>query len=214
MNNDTTATPDSAADHRPLATRPAKQGLYDPAFEHDACGVGFVVDIKGRASHKILRDALQVLINLDHRGASGAEVNTGDGAGILLQMPHKFNVEVCKKARIALPAPGHYGSGLVFFPRNPTMRRKLEEVFGQIVQSEGQTLLGWRTVPTNNAALGETAKSSEPFMRQVFIGRNPAITDDMAFERKLYVIGRRAEKWANSESIGQEAMGFSISSWL
>src|SRR3954467_13146642 len=89
--------------------RPGKQGLYDPWFEHDACGVGFVVDMKGRKSHKILQDAIQVLINLDHRGASGAEVNTGDGAGILIQMPHKFNLEVCKKARISLPELGQYG---------------------------------------------------------------------------------------------------------
>src|SRR3954468_7837947 len=176
----------------PLPGRPAKQGLYDPWFEHDACGVGFVVDMKGRKSHQILQQGLQVLTNLDHRGASGAEVNTGDGAGVLLQMPHKFLVDACKKARVALPAEGQYGTGIVFMPRNPSVRRKLEEIFGQIVQSEGQTMLGWRTVPTNNASLGETAKSSEPFMRQIFIGRNPSLTDDMAFERKLYIIRKRA----------------------
>jgi glutamate synthase (NADPH/NADH) large chain len=172
--------------------RPAKQGLYDPWFEHEACGVGFVVDMKGRKSNQILLQALQVLKNLDHRGASGSEPNTGDGAGVLLQMPHGFLQEACKKARIALPGPGEYGSGLVFLPRKATLRRRLEEIFGQIVQSEGQILLGWRTVPTNNASLGETAKASEPFIRQVFIGRNPALTDDMAFERKLYVIRKRA----------------------
>jgi glutamate synthase (NADPH/NADH) large chain len=166
--------------------------LYDPWFEHDACGVGFVVDIKGRKTNQILKQGLQVLTNLDHRGASGAEINTGDGAGILIQMPHKFLVEASKKARISLPAEGQYGSGLVFLPRNPTSRRKLEEIFGQIVQSEGQTLLGWRTVPTDNSMLGDTAKAAEPFMRQIFIGRNPALTDDMAFERKLYVIRKRA----------------------
>ncbi|MEO7412159.1 MAG: glutamate synthase large subunit [Opitutaceae bacterium] len=174
------------------SARPAKQGLYDPWFEHDACGVGFVVDMKGRKSHQILQQGLQVLTNLDHRGASGAEVNTGDGAGVLLQMPHKFLVEACKKTRFTLPAEGQYGSGIVFLPRNPSVRRKLEEIFGQIVQSEGQTLLGWRTVPTNNASLGETAKSSEPFMRQIFIGRDPSLADDMAFERKLYIIRKRA----------------------
>src|ERR1051326_9051723 len=174
------------------STRPGKQGLYDPAFEHDSCGVGFVVDMHGRKSHQILQQGLEVLTNLDHRGASGAEVNTGDGAGVLLQMPHKFLTEAAKKARIALPAVDQYGSGLVFMPKNPSMRRKLEEIFGKIVQSEGQTLLGWRSVPTNNASLGETAKASEPFMRQVFIGRDPSLTDDMAFERKLYIIRRRA----------------------
>ena len=181
---------------RPASTqptgRPAKQGLYDPWFEHDACGVGFVVDIKGRKTHTILQQGLQVLKNLDHRGASGAEVNTGDGAGILLQTPHKFFAEVAKKARITLPAAGQYGAGLVFLPRNPNARRKLEEVFANIVQSEGQTLLGWRTVPTDNSTLGDTAKSAEPFMRQVFIGRNPELRDDNAFERKLYVIRKRA----------------------
>jgi len=172
--------------------RPGKQGLYDPWFEHDACGVGFVVDIKGRKSNQIIRQGLQILTNLDHRGASGAEVNTGDGAGILLQTPHKFLAEAAKKARINLPAPNHYACGLVFLPRNPAARRKLEEVFLGIVQAEGQTLLGWRTVPTDNSMLGETAKASEPFIRQVFIGRNPDLTDDMAFERKLYVIRKRA----------------------
>ncbi|HEX2854524.1 MAG TPA: glutamate synthase large subunit [Opitutaceae bacterium] len=185
-----------------VSGRPGKQGLYDPWFEHDSCGVGFVVDMHGRKSHQILQQGLQVLTNLDHRGASGAEINTGDGAGVLLQMPHKFMVEAARKARITLPAEGQYGCGVVFMPRNPSMRRKLEEIFGQIVQSEGQTLLGWRTVPTNNASLGETAKSSEPFMRQIFIGRNPSLTDDLAFERKLYVIRKRAYTEIRTSTVG------------
>jgi len=172
--------------------QPGKQGLYDPWYEHEACGVGFVVDMKGRKSHRILQQAIQVLRNLDHRGACGCEANTGDGAGVLLQMPHAFFQQVARKDRLSLPGPGEYASGLVFLPRNPTKRRRLVEVFEHIIQSEGQTLLGWRTVPTNNASLGETAKSSEPFIRQVFIGRNPAIKDEMEFERKLYVIRKRA----------------------
>src|SRR5688500_6206563 len=176
----------------PRTTRPEKQGLYDPAYEHDACGVGFVVDVKGRKSHRILQQGLQILTNLDHRGACGAEVNTGDGAGVLLQMPHKFLEVAAKKARITLPPVGEYGCGLVFLPKNATLRRRIEERFEQIVQSEGHTMLGWRTLPTNNTMLGETAKSCEPFMRQVFIGRNPAIGDAMHFERKLYVIRKRA----------------------
>ncbi len=171
---------------------PPKQGLYDPWFEHDACGVGFVADVLGRKSHDILRQALQVLRNLDHRGASGSEPNTGDGAGVLLQMPHAFLAEVCKKLRIPLPGPAEYGSGLVFLPRHPTHRRRLEERFEQIVQSEGQAFLGWRTVPSNSASLGDTARSCEPFIRQVFIGRNKNLADDLAFERKLYVIRKRA----------------------
>src|SRR5690606_35444077 len=171
---------------------PPKQGLYDPAYEHDACGVGFVVDIKGRKSHEILRQGLQVLTNLDHRGACGSEPNTGDGAGVLLQMPHRFLVEACKKNGIVVPEPGEYGCGVIFLPRNATLRRRIEERFEQIVQSEGQNIIGWRTVPTRNSMLGDTAKYCEPFMRQVFIGRNPDITDELAFERKLYVIRKRA----------------------
>ena len=174
------------------AIRPAKQGLYDPWFEHDACGVGFVADMKGRATHQILRQAIQVLENLDHRGAAGSEPNTGDGAGILLQIPHAFLVEAAKKARISLPTVGAYGTGLAFLPRNATHRRKIEEKFAQIIQSEGQTFLGWRTVPTDNSTLGDTAKASEPFIRQIFIGRGPDLADELAFERKLYVIRKRA----------------------
>jgi glutamate synthase (ferredoxin) len=189
MNNRSDSTPGPQSARTGL---PPKQGLYDPWFEHDACGVGFVVDIKGRRSHQILQQALQVLRNLDHRGASGSEPNTGDGAGVLLQMPHAFFKDVCKKARIALPEADQYGSGLVFLPRNITKRRRLEERFEQIIQSEGQTVLGWRTVPTNNSALGETARACEPAMRQVFIGRSPDLTDSLAFERKLYVIRKRA----------------------
>jgi glutamate synthase (NADPH) large chain len=176
---------------RPSA-RPARQGLYDPWFEHDACGVGFVVDMHGRRSNEILRNGLRILRNLDHRGASGAEVNTGDGAGVLLQMPHRFLAEAAKKARIALPGPGEYGCGIMFLPRNPAVRRRIEQVFEQIVQSEGQTFLGWRTVPVDNSSLGETARACEPFMRQAFIGRSADVTDEIAFERKLYLIRKRA----------------------
>src|SRR5512137_929179 len=153
---------------------PAKQGLYDPRNEHDACGQGFVVNLKGHKSHRVLEQAIQVLKNLDHRGACGCEINTGDGAGVLLQMPHAFNEEMCRK------------------PRNPTVRRQVEQKFEQVVQSEGLTVLGWRTVPTSNGMLGETARSCEPFMRQVFIARSPDIADDLSFERKLYVVRKRA----------------------
>ncbi|MBM5811136.1 MAG: glutamate synthase large subunit [Gammaproteobacteria bacterium] len=173
-------------------TAPPRQGLYDPAFEHEACGVGFVVDMQGRKSHRILEQAIQVLRNLDHRGACGCEANTGDGAGVLLQMPHRFFEQACARSPIALPGPGQYGCGIVFLPREVAKRRRLEQRFEQIVQSEGQTLLGWRTVPTDHSSLGETARASEPFMRQVFIGRDPALTDDLAFERKLYVIRKCA----------------------
>jgi glutamate synthase (ferredoxin) len=175
-----------------LTSRPGKQGLYDPWFEHEACGLGFVADIHGRKSHAILQQALQVLRNLDHRGACGCEANTGDGAGVLVQMPHTFFKEVSRQTRLSLPDAGEYACGMVFLPRNPSKRRQLEQHFEHIIQSEGQVVLGWRTVPTNSAPLGDTARASEPFMRQVFVGRNSALHDDLAFERKLYVIRKRA----------------------
>ncbi|MBC8041630.1 MAG: glutamate synthase subunit alpha, partial [Opitutaceae bacterium] len=202
------ASPAPASSPRQPAARfgrPAKQGLYDPWFEHDACGVGFVADLKGRATHEILRQGIQVLENLDHRGAAGSEPNTGDGAGILLQVPHAFCVDAAKKARITLPAAGTYGNGLIFLPRNATHRRKMEEKFAAIIQSEGQTFLGWRTVPTDNSSLGETAKASEPYIRQVFIGRAADLTTELAFERKLYVIRKRATTELRDEGfIGAE----------
>jgi glutamate synthase (ferredoxin) len=174
---------------------PPKQGLYDPQFEHEACGVGFIVNMKGRKSHAIVKDALQILLNLDHRGACGCEANTGDGAGILIQVPHEFLQLVCKEDRIPLPGHGEYGVGMVFLPRDPDHRAACESLLQEIVEDEGQRVLGWRTIPTNNSSLGATAKAGEPFMRQVFISRDPGITEDAAFERKLYVIRKRAERF-------------------
>src|SRR5580692_8442174 len=139
---------------------PPKQGLYDPQFEHDACGVGFVVNVKGKKSHEIIRQALTILLNLDHRGACGCEVNTGDGAGILIQMPHAFLQKVCAASGINLPAERHYGAGMVFLPRDAGERKECEQIFGKIVAEEGQHVVGWRDVPTNNAPLGDTAKAS------------------------------------------------------
>lgn len=166
--------------------------LYRSDFEHDACGVGFVANIKGAKSHSLVEQGLQILRNLDHRGACGCEANTGDGAGILIQMPHEFLVEAAKKSNINLPAPGQYGVGMIYLPPDPRQRRKLEQAFEKIINSEGQDLLGWRTVQTDNSSLGATAKDSEPHIRQVFIGRSADLTDDLAFERKLYVIRKRS----------------------
>ena len=173
--------------------RRRNRGFTDPQFEHEACGVGFVVNMKGKKSHTIVRQALQVLLNLDHRGACGCEVNTGDGAGILIQTPHAFLKEAAAKEKISLPGAGEYGVGMVFLPHDAAQRAECERIFGDIVAEEGQRVLGWRTIPTHNVSLGATAKASEPFMRQVFIARNAALTDDLAFERKLYVIRKRAE---------------------
>src|SRR3989449_10319516 len=171
---------------------PPRQGLYDPWFEHDACGVGFVVNVKGKKSHQIIQQALQVLRNLDHRGACGCEANTGDGAGILMQMPHAFLQKQCEQLGFKLPKPGQYGAGLVFLPRDPPERQQCERAFEKIVKEEGLKIIGWRTVPTDNSSLGATAKASEPFIRQVFIARGRSLKDDMAFERKLYVIRKRS----------------------
>jgi len=172
---------------------PERQGLYDPRFEHDSCGVGFVVDIKGRKSHQIVVRALTVLKNLLHRGACGCEVNTGDGAGILLQMPHAFLSRECARLGIRLPGPTGYGAGLVFLPTDPSQAIRCQAIFQQIIQEEGQSLLGWRDVPTDDSPIGPSAKAVEPVIKQIFIGRNPAITDDRAFERRLYVIRKRVE---------------------
>ncbi len=171
---------------------PPKQGLYDPQFEHDACGVGFIVQMKGKKSHDIVEQGLTILLNLDHRGACGCEPNTGDGAGILMQVPHKFLKKVMQAEGIVLPEPGQYGVGAIYSSPDPVTRQKSREIFERIAIEEGQQVLGWRNVPTDHSSLGETAKSSEPFMEQVFIERNPELSDEQAFERKLYIIRKRA----------------------
>ncbi|HLN27125.1 MAG TPA: glutamate synthase large subunit [Gemmataceae bacterium] len=190
---------------------PAKQGLYDPQYEHDACGVGFVVDLKGRKSHGLVQQALQILVNLEHRGACGCEKNTGDGAGILLQIPHAFLVEECAKLEVPLPGPGAYGVGMVFAPTDAHDRKTCERLFEEIVRDEGQTVLGWRTVPADNSEIGPTARASQPACRQVFIRYEPsacrsADTDSLAFERKLYVIRKRVENAVKASDLGQRRM--------
>src|SRR5712671_2403307 len=168
-------------------------GLYHPSFEHDSCGIGFVANIKGHKSHQHVADALTILENMEHRGACGCEANTGDGAGILIQIPHDFLKLAAKESRVSLPAYGEYGVGMIFLPQKADQRAECEKIFGEIVKEEGQRVLGWRTVPTNNSSLGATAKASEPSVRQVFIQRNAKLADELAFERKLYVIRQRAE---------------------
>ncbi len=176
----------------PRTEPPAKQGLYNPDHEHDACGVGFVAHVKGVKSHALVQQGLQILNNLDHRGACGSEINTGDGAGILMQMPHEFVAAACATSGIRLPAPGDYGTGLLYLPRDAKQRRKVELAFEKIVHSEGQEFLGWRKVPTDNSSLGETAKAGEPWIAMPVIGRSQDVADAAAFERKLYVIRKRA----------------------
>jgi glutamate synthase (NADPH/NADH) large chain len=172
---------------------PPKQGLYDPQFEKDACGMGFVANIKGNKSHTIVRQALTVLENMEHRGGQGSEPNTGDGAGIMLQVPHAFFVREMGALSVALPQEGDYAVGMLFLPQDERVRAAHERQLEQIIIEEGQVLLGWRTVPTNDEKLGESAKAVKPYVRQVFIGRGEGVQGELPFERKLYVIRKRAE---------------------
>ncbi len=176
-----------------MKTAPKAQGLYDPAHEHDACGVGFVVHMKGKKSHQIVTDALTVLKNLTHRGACGCETNTGDGAGILLQVPHNYLSKETAAEGFKLPTYKDYGVGMVYLPPDAGHLKECQKIFEQIVREEGQTVLGWRKVKTNDSDLGPTAKASEPVVYQIFIGRSSKLQEDDAFERKLYVIRKRAE---------------------
>ncbi|NUN95215.1 MAG: glutamate synthase large subunit [Candidatus Omnitrophica bacterium] len=184
---------------------PPKNGLYDPAYEHDSCGVGFIADLKGRKSHGIISDALQILRNLEHRGACGCDALTGDGAGILLQTPHDFFAKAADSASVKLPSAGDYGTGLVFLP---TARDEAAFCLGaleRIVAEEGQSLLGWRQVPTDNSLIGEVARKAEPVVRQVFIGKGTVPeTDSLSFERKLYVIRKRVENLVRGSGIRQK----------
>ncbi len=173
---------------------PKKQGLYDPALEHDACGMGFVVNIKGEKSHNIIEEALTVLENLSHRGASGADENTGDGAGILIQIPHDFFKRECEVLGFDLPEKGSYGVGMIFAHKYEDFRKTQIETFGKIVEEEGQKILGWREVPIDKTTIGEGAKAVMPRFIQVFIEKAADISKEMDFERKLYTIRKRAEK--------------------
>ncbi len=175
-------------------TAPGPQGLYDPRYEHDACGLGFIVNIKGIKTHKIVRDTLTVLDRLTHRGACGCESNTGDGAGLLIQIPHKFFVKVSKAEGFDLPGEHDYGVGMVYLPRIDSDRLACEDAISAIVVEEGLPLLGWRTVPTANGSLGKSALEGEPAIRQIFIGRSEDVVDDLDFERRLYVVRKRVER--------------------
>jgi glutamate synthase (ferredoxin) len=172
---------------------PQRQGLYDPAFEKDACGMGFVAHIKGHASHDIVSQALRMLSNMEHRGGQGSEPNSGDGAGILLQIPHAFFSEVVQEYGFQLPEAGQYGVGMLFLPHDEKLRAQQEALLSSIITEEGQEVLGYRDVPYQDDMLGRTASAAKPFVRQVFIGRSHDIKTDLEFERKLYVIRRRAE---------------------
>jgi glutamate synthase (NADPH/NADH) large chain len=164
------------------------QGLYDPGREHDACGVGFIADMKNRKSHALIEQGLEILLNLDHRGAVGADPKAGDGCGMLIQIPHRFFQEETERLGFALPAPGHYAVGALFLPRDPEGRRTVEGIIEKVIADEGQLFLGWRDVPVDPAGLGESVKPTEPIHRQIFIGRGAGIADEDAFERRIYIL--------------------------
>ena len=171
----------------------AEHGLYDPAYEHDACGVGFVASVKGQASHEIVTQALQILKNLDHRGAVGADPLCGDGAGILIQIPDAFFRAEMAKQNILLPPAGDYGVGMIFLPREHASRRACEQELERVVKAEGQVVLGWRDVTVDTTIkMSKTVLETAPVIRQIFIGRGPDVMVPNALERKLYVIRKLA----------------------
>ena len=182
---------------------PKRQGLYDPRHEHDACGIGFVADIQGRRSHKIVEQGIEVLVNLTHRGACGCDPDTGDGAGLILQMPDQFFRREAEALQISLPAEGEYGVGMLFFSKKPADQTAARRMVAQVVDEEGFTLLGWREVPVDSGAIGWLARESEPKIEQVFIGKGPNTKDleGDTFERKLFVLRKRMESAARAQEI-------------
>ncbi|MCU0403843.1 MAG: glutamate synthase large subunit [Chitinophagaceae bacterium] len=187
------------------------QGLYNPAFEHDACGIGFVASIKGIKSHQHISDALTVLENMEHRGACGCEENSGDGAGIMIQVPHEFFYEECIKLGVHLPQAGQYGVGVIFFPQNLALREACREIFNRAAEKLGLEILCYRKVPVNKSDIGETALSVEPEMEQVFIAMPSNIPDSQTFERKLFVLRNYASHLI-AQTVKQDAIGFYIAS--
>jgi glutamate synthase (ferredoxin) len=171
---------------------PKPQGLYDPANEHDACGIGFVVNIKGQASHDIVLKGLEILVNLAHRGACGCDSETGDGAGILIQIPHKFFARETANSGFTLPAPGEYGIAMCFLPVERQQRLVCEGLLERISREEGLTVLGWRDTPVEGDAIGRVARASQPYIEQLFVARAPHMSGD-EFERKLYLVRKRVE---------------------
>jgi glutamate synthase domain-containing protein 2/glutamate synthase domain-containing protein 1/glutamate synthase domain-containing protein 3 len=186
-------------DPTPSTGLPAPQGLYDPANERDACGIGFVANIKGQKSHDIILKGIQVLINLTHRGACGCDPETGDGAGVLIQIPHKFFARECARLGFTLPEPGEYGVGLVFLPVEKPERLQCEGILERIAREEGLHVIGWRDTPIDGSAIGRVARNSQPYIEQIFIRRGHEMSEDQ-LERKLYVVRKRAEiEIANSD---------------
>jgi glutamate synthase domain-containing protein 2/glutamate synthase domain-containing protein 1/glutamate synthase domain-containing protein 3 len=183
---------------------PKKQGLYDPQFERDSCGVGFVCNVKGEKSNAIIKQGIEVLARLSHRGAVGADPKTGDGAGILIQIPDEFFRKIAKDNKIELPEKGLYGTGLIFLPQDDKDREFCKEVFNKIIKSNGQVMLGWRKVPVDGSCIGKCAKATEPVFEQVFIAKGENIDSELSFERKLYVIRKEIENIIRESDLNQK----------
>jgi glutamate synthase (NADPH) large chain len=177
-----------AGEPGPADWRVGPHGLFDPSVEKDSCGVGFIANIKGVKSHRIVEDALTILLNLEHRGAVGADPRAGDGAGILVQIAHRFFARKAAELGMRLPQPGHYAVGHVFLPRDPQWRQRILDIYTDVIAREGQQLIGWRAVPTDTASLGEAVKPTEPVHMQVFIGRGSQVKSEEEFERRLFIL--------------------------
>ncbi|WP_195914052.1 glutamate synthase large subunit [Planomicrobium sp. YIM 101495] len=173
---------------------PGPQGLYHPDFEHEACGIGMIANINGEKSHAIVQNAINILCNLEHRGGQSSDTSSGDGAGILTQIPHRFFLKQCAKENIHLPEEGKYGIGMLFMPQDQELRMKVKAIMTRIVEEEGQVCLGWRPVPINDSFVGKFASKSKPVIRQLFIAAAENLGEQIAFERKLYLIRKRIER--------------------
>jgi glutamate synthase (NADPH/NADH) large chain len=191
---------------------PVAQGLYDPSQEHDSCGVGFVADMHNRKTHAIVEMGLQILLNLDHRGAVGADPKLGDGCGILVQIPHDFFKAECKQLGFDLPAAGDYAIGQFFMPRDPETRAKAKAIIDAQMKDEGVVVLGWRDLPVDSSDLGDAVKAVEPFHMQLFIGRGPEVKDHDDFERRIYLARKSASNGIYAlENGGREFYSVSVS---
>ncbi len=190
---------------------PAAQGLYDPSKEHDACGVGFVANMHNAKSHAIVEMGLQILLNLDHRGAVGADPKLGDGCGILVQIPHDFFKAECAKLGFELPAAGAYGIGQFFMPRDPAVRARAREILDARMKDEGVVVLGWRDLPVDSSDLGDAVRAVEPHHMQLFIGHGPDVKDDDDFERRVYLARKSASNEIYMLEGGREFYSVSVS---
>jgi len=184
---------------------PRAQGLYDPSFEKDSCGVGFIVNVKGEKSHKIVKDGMHILERLAHRGATAADPKTSDGAGLIIQLPHEFLVKAAGESGITLPDEGQYGAGLIFLPKEESDYKFIKEAFDRAISEKGQALLGWRKVPVDNSAIGYIAKGKEPNFEMIFIKKGANTPDQAAFERKLYVIRKKVENSVRLADLKQKS---------